>query len=181
MPREKLFDERYISQQPAIEVLQGLGYETINPIKAEAMRGNLYEVLLKTVLEQKLRKLNSYEYKGVSYQFSETNIQQAIRDLEEALTDGLVKTNEKIFETLLLGRSYTEFLPDGSKKSFTIQFVDWYNVEKNDFHVVEEFSIVRQDGKGTIRPDIVLFVNGIPFGVIECKRLLFPCNKALAK
>lgn len=181
MPREKLFDERYISQQPAIEVLKGLGYETIDPTQAEALRGNLYEVLLKTVLEQKLRKLNSYEYKGVSYQFSETNIQQAIRDLDEALTDGLVKTNEKIFETLLLGRSYTEFLPDGSKKSFMIQFVDWDNIENNDFHVVEEFSIERQDGKGTIRPDIVLFVNGIPFGVIECKKASISMQQGISQ
>lgn len=181
MPREELFDERYISQQPAIEVLQGLGYETINPIEAEAVRGNLYDVLLKTVLEQKLRKFNSYEYKGVSYQFSETNIQQAIRDLDETLTDGLVKTNEKIFETLLLGRSYTEFLSDGSKKSFTIQFVDWDNIENNDFHVVEEFSIERQDGKGTIRPDIVLFVNGIPFGVIECKKASISMQQGISQ
>lgn len=181
MPREKLFDERYISQQPAMEVLQGLGYETIKPNDAEAMRGNLYEVLLKTVLEQKLRKLNSYEYKGVTYPFSEANIQQAIRDLDEALTDGLVKTNEKIFETLLLGRSYTESLPDGSKKSFTIQFVDWDHIENNDFHVVEEFSIERQDGKGTIRPDIVLFVNGIPFGVIECKKASISMQQGISQ
>ncbi|RHW40383.1 type I restriction endonuclease subunit R [Neobacillus notoginsengisoli] len=181
MPREKLFDERYISQQPAIEVLKGLGYETIHPIQAEAMRGNLYEVLLKTVLEQKLRELNRYEYKGVSYRFSETNIKQAIRDLDEALTDGLVKTNEKIFETLLLGRSYTEFLPDGSKKSFTMQFIDWDDVRNNDFHVVEEFSIERQDGKGTIRPDIVLFVNGIPFGVIECKKASISMQQGISQ
>ncbi len=68
------------------------------------------------------------------------------------------------------GRSYTEFLPDGSKKSFTIQYIDWNNIENNVFHVVEEFVVERMDGRGTVRPDIVLFVNGIPFGVIECKR-----------
>lgn len=170
MLRETLFDERTISQQPAINLLKGLGYQYMNTTQTEAMRGNFYEVVLRTILEQKLRDLNSYEYKGVTYKFSETNIQQAIRDLDEALTDGLVKTNEKIFETLLLGRSYTEFLPDGSKKSFTIQFVDWEQITNNVFHVVEEFSVERQDGNGTVRPDIVLFVNGVPFGVIECKR-----------
>ncbi len=181
MPRGMLFDERYISQLPAVEVLQGVGYESIDSVQAEAMRGNLYEVLLRTVLERKLRELNRYEYQGVSYSFSETNIQQAIRDLDESLTDGLVKTNEKIFETLLLGRSYTEFLPDGSKKSFTMQFVDWDHIENNDFHVVEEFSIERQDGKGTIRPDIVLFVNGIPFGVIECKKASISMQQGISQ
>ena len=60
---------------------------------------------------------------------------QAIRDLDEPLTNGLVKANEAIYETILHGRSYTEFLPDGSKKSFTIQYIDWKNIENNVFHV----------------------------------------------
>src|SRR4051794_30979535 len=125
MEREKSFDERYISQQPSIEVLKGLDYKYLGSEEAEIMRGNLYNVLLKTLLEEKLKGFNSYEYKGVIYKFSDSNIQQAIRDLDEPLTDGLVKTNEKIFETFMLGRSYNEFLPDGSKKSFTIQYIDW--------------------------------------------------------
>lgn len=175
------YDERYISQQPAIEVLQGLGYKYIEVEQAEAMRENLYTVLLKTVLEEKLKELNSYQYKGVTYKFSDTNIQQAMRDLDEPLTNGLVKANESIYETLMLGRTYTELLPDGSKKSFTVQYIDWENVENNVFHIVEEFSVERVDGRGTVRPDIVLFVNGIPFAVIECKRLRFPWNKGLVK
>ncbi|TAA70643.1 type I restriction endonuclease subunit R [Planococcus salinarum] len=181
MAGENVFDEQYISQGPAIEVLAGLGYQKLNSNEAEAMRGNLYEVLLKAVLERKLKELNRYEYKGNTYQFSETNIQQAMRDLDEALTDGLVKTNEKIFETLLLGRSYTEFLPDGSKKSFTIQFIDWEDIENNIFHVTEEFSVERQDGNGTVRPDLVLFVNGIPFGVIECKKASISMQQGISQ
>jgi len=170
MPRAKDYDERNISQQPAIEVLKALGYRYLTPDQAEAMRGNQFNVILKDVLEEKLRELNAYEYKGVTYRFSERNIQQAIRDLDEPLTDGLVKTNEKIYESLMLGRSYTENLPDGSKKSFTIQYIDWENVENNVFHVVEEVVVEKMDGQGTARPDIVLYVNGIPFAVIECKK-----------
>lgn len=40
-------------------------------------------------------ELNKYQYKGESYKFSEKNIEQAIKDLDEPLTDGLVRTNEK--------------------------------------------------------------------------------------
>ncbi|WP_341301051.1 type I restriction endonuclease subunit R [Lysinibacillus sp. FSL H8-0500] len=175
------YDERTISQQPAIEVLQGLGYEYIEAERAEAMRENLYTVLLKTVLEEKLKELNSYQYKGVTYKFSDTNIQQAMRDLDEPLTNGLVKANESIYETLMLGRTYTEFLPDGSKKSFTIQFIDWENIENNDFHIVEEFSVERVDGRGIVRPDIVLFVNGIPFSVIECKKASISMEQGISQ
>ena len=170
MPKAKDFDERNISQQPAIEVLKALGYRYLTPDQAEVMRGNQFNVILKDVLEEKLRELNAYEYKGATYRFSERNIQQAIRDLDEPLTDGLVKTNEKIYESLMLGRSYTENLPDGSKKSFTIQYIDWENVENNVFHVAEEVVVEKMDGQGTARPDIVLYVNGIPFAVIECKK-----------
>ncbi|MFZ3579847.1 type I restriction endonuclease subunit R [Virgibacillus sp. DJP39] len=175
------YDERYISQQPAIEVLQRLGYMYLAPGKVETLRENLHNVLLNSVLEEKLKEFNSYEYKGFTYKFSDSNIQQAIRDLDEPLTDGLVKTNEKTFETLMLGRTYTEFLPDGSKKSFTIQFIDWENFENNDFHVVEEFSVERMDGRGTVRPDLVLFVNGIPFVVIECKKASISMEQGISQ
>jgi type I restriction enzyme, R subunit len=175
------YDEHTISQQPAIEVLRKLGYQYISSEEAERMRGNLHNVLLKDILEEKLRTLNTYEYKEKTYSFSESNIQQAIRDLDEPITDGLVKTNEKIYETLLLGRSYTENLPDGSKKSFTIQYVDWNHIENNVFHVVEEFTIERMDGRGTVRPDIVLFVNGIPFAVIECKNASISMEQGISQ
>ncbi|MFB1082481.1 type I restriction endonuclease subunit R [Jeotgalibacillus sp. JSM ZJ347] len=175
------YDERYISQQPAIDVLQQLGYHYVPTDQTLAMRENLNHVLLKTVLKTKLKKLNSYEYKGETYEFSESNIQQAIRDLDEPLTNGLVKANESIYESLMLGRSYTEFLPDGSKKSFTIQFIDWENIENNVFHVVEEYPVERMDGRGSIRPDIVLFVNGIPFGVIECKKASISMEQGISQ
>lgn len=163
-------DELNISQIPAIEVLKKIGYQYLPLEQVNQLRVNLNEVLLRTVLEDKLKELNSYEYKGEIRKFSDTNIHQAIRDLDEPLTNGLVKANEAIYETLLHGRSYTEFLPDGSKKSFTIQYIDWNHIENNVFHVAEEFEVERMDGRGNVRPDIVLFVNGIPFGVIECKR-----------
>lgn len=181
MPRVESYDERYISQVPAIEVLQRLGYQYLSPDEAERMRGNLYNVILKDVLEGKLKNINSYEFKGKKYNFSNSSIQQAIRDIDENLTNGLVKANEAIYETLLHGRSYTEFLPDGSKKSFTIQFIDWENFENNEFHMVEEFSVERMDGRGTVRPDIVLFVNGIPFSVIECKKASISMEQGISQ
>ncbi|MCB7070711.1 HsdR family type I site-specific deoxyribonuclease [Caldibacillus sp. 210928-DFI.2.22] len=181
MPREKRYDERYISQVPAVEVLGKLGYQYVSPEKANQLRTNLHDVLLRRVLEEKLKELNSYEYKGEIRKFNDSNIQQAIRDLDESLTNGLVKTNEAIYETVMNGRSYTEFLPDGSKKSFTIQYIDWKNIENNVFHVVEEFEVERMDGRGTVRPDIVLFVNGIPFAVIECKRASISMSQGISQ
>ncbi len=170
MPRTYLYNEKNISQKPAIEVLEKLGYIYIPSEKAEQIRGNLYNVLLTDILKEKLIEFNEYQYKGRTYKFSTKNIEQAIKDLDEPLTDGLVRTNEKIYDTLMLGRSYEENLSDGSRKSFSLKYIDWDDVYNNVFHVVEEFTVEREDGQGNIRPDIVIFVNGIPFGVIECKR-----------
>ena len=162
--------EKNVSQKPAVEVLKQLGYQLIDHIQVELLRDNQYNVLLKPILRNKLCEMNRYTYRGKKYAFSERNIDQALRDLDEALTDGLVKTNEKIYETLLYGRSYTEDLEDGSKRSFTLQFIDWEHLKNNDFYIIEEFAVECNDGRNTARPDIVLFINGIPFGVIECKK-----------
>lgn len=163
------FDEKNISQRPAIEVLKSLGYKYISPQDAVSLRTNQYNVLLKPILREKLIMINSYTYKGKIHKFDDKNINAALNDIDELLTDGLVKTNEKIYETLMLGKSYTENLEDGTKRSFTLRYIDWDNIENNDFYVVEEFTVESEDGKHNVRPDLVLFINGIPFGVIECK------------
>ena len=171
-----------ISQIPALEVLNKIGYTIISPEKAEQMRGNLYNVVLKDILYERLTAINNFEYKGCTYKFSEKNIQQAILDIDEALTDGLIKTNEKIYDSLILGRSYPESLSemDGTK-SFNLNYIDWENPENNVFHVVEEFSVEREDGQGTVRPDIVTFINGIPFGVIECKKASISISQGISQ
>lgn len=166
----KDFDEKNISQNPAVEVLKNLNYKYISSREASELRGNLYNVLLKPILKEKLNEMNSYTYKGKEYKFSEKNVNAAIMDIDELLTDGLVKTNEKIFQSLMFGRSYTENLEDGTKRSFSIKFIDWDAIENNDFYVTEEFTCESEDGRKHSRPDIVLFINGIPFGVIECKK-----------
>lgn len=182
MSRPQDYDEINISQIPALEVLRKLGYILLPLEKAEAMRGNLYNVILKDILYDKLKELNSFEYKDKNYKFSEKNINQAIQDIDEALTDGLIKTNEKIYDSLILGRSYPERLPDvDGTRSFNINYIDWEHTENNVFHVVEEFSVEREDGKGTVRPDIVLFINGIPFGVIECKKASISIEQGISQ
>ncbi len=180
--RGKVYDEMNISQIPALEVLSKIGYTIIPPEKAEQMRGNLYNVVLKDILYERLTAINSFEFKGCTYKFSEKNIQQAILDIDEALTDGLIKTNEKIYDSLILGRSYPESLSemDGTK-SFNLNYIDWENPENNVFHVVEEFSVEREDGQGTVRPDIITFINGIPFGVIECKKASISISQGISQ
>lgn len=181
MASAKEYDELTISQIPAIELLKELGYEYIRPERAEKMRGSLYNVLLKDIIRERLEKINSYDYKGKKYSFSKKSLEQALKDLDKSLSGGLIKSNEKIYDDLLYGKSYPETLPDGARRSFSVNYIDWDNMENNVFHIVEEFSVEREDGSGNIRPDIVLFVNGIPFAVIECKKASLSIKQGISQ
>lgn len=157
------------SQKPAIELFQAMGYRYISPEDCEMQRGSRYHVLLKDILRGQLRKLNRYTYAGAENEFSAANIERAMDDLDEPLTDGLVRTGEKIYDALLLGKSYLEAVGEGKMLSFNLKYIDWEHPQNNVFHVTEEFAVESQDKQHNARPDIVLFINGIPFAVIECK------------
>ena len=161
--------EKNISQQPAIELLQSIGYTYISPEDCKAQRGGQYNVLLKDILRGQLRRLNRYSFAGAENEFSATNIERAIDDLDEPLTDGLIRTSEKIYDALLLGKSYPETVGEGKILSFNLKYIDWDYPENNLFHVTEEFSVESRDKLHNACPDLVLFINGIPFAVIECK------------
>lgn len=164
------FKEDHISQIPALQLLINLGYIYLTPEEALNKRGGkTSNVILENILEQQLRQINKIKYKGNEYPFSNNNITTAITTLKNIPYDGLISTNEKIYDLLSLGKSFEETIL-GNTKSHDLQFVDWEHREKNVFHVTEEFEVLQADGKAHRRPDIVLFVNGIPFAVIECKR-----------
>ncbi|MBW4647874.1 MAG: type I restriction endonuclease subunit R [Kastovskya adunca ATA6-11-RM4] len=163
------FNEKYLSQIPALQLLINLGYEYL-PSEAvqKQRRGKLSNVLLEDILYSQLKKLNRITFKGQEYLFTEANIQEAIQRLKNLRYDGLLKTNEEIYDYLTLGTSLEQTI-EGNSKSYSLRYIDWRNWQNNVFHVVAEFSVERTRSTETARPDIVLFVNGIPFAVIECK------------
>ncbi|MBL37667.1 MAG: restriction endonuclease subunit R [Xanthomonadales bacterium] len=163
------FDEKHLSQIPAVQVLVNLGYEYLSPSEALAARGGkASQVLLEDILRDQLKALNRIHYRGESYLFSEENIQTAIQRLKNVKYDGLLKTNEAVYDLLTLGVALEQSI-EGDRKSFDLNFIDWRNPANNVFHVTPEFTVERSRSLDTARPDLVLFVNGIPFAVIECK------------
>jgi len=162
------YNEFLDSQLPAMKLLRKLGFNLLNEEQIlKEKEGILSNVILDNILFKQLSKINKFEFKGESFRFSASNIRAAVNALKNVPDEGLIKTNEKIYDLLTLGKSYTENVY-GDQKSFTIKYIDWQNLEKNVFHIAEEFVV--EGPKATRRPDIVLFVNGIPFGVIENKR-----------
>ena len=169
------------SQRPALALFEAMGYTYISPADCDKQRGSRYHVLLRDILRGQLRRLNRYVYAGAENEFSAANIERAMEDLDEPLTDGLVRTSEKIYDALLLGKSYPETVGDGKMLSFNLRYIDWETPQNNVFHVTEEFAVDSQDRQHNARPDIVLFINGIPFAVIECKAPHIPVDEAVGQ
>ena len=169
------------SQRPALALFEAMGYTYISPADCDKQRGSRYHVLLRDILRGQLRRLNRYVYAGAENEFSAANIERAMEDLDEPLTDGLVRTSEKIYDALLLGKSYPETVGEGKMLSFNLRYIDWDNPQNNVFHVTEEFAVDSQDRQHNARPDIVLFINGIPFAVIECKAPHIPVEEAVGQ
>ena len=164
------FLEDIVSHLPALHLLQHLGFRYLTPAEALAHRGGKRSlVVLDAILLEQLKKLNQITFKGEKHDFTEANLRAAVDALIDIPFDGIVKTNEQIFDLLTLGKSLEQTI-DGNKKSFSIRYVDWDNPANNVFHVADEFEVERTASHETRRPDIVLFVNGIPLAVIECKR-----------
>ncbi|WP_149718589.1 type I restriction endonuclease subunit R [Campylobacter concisus] len=165
----------YKIQQNSINLLQSLGYKFISREENLKLRGGkTSEVLFREILTKKLGEINGYDYKGKRYKFSQSSVLKAVDELAGvSLNEGLMVANERITNLLLLGTSLEENLEDGTKRSFSFKFIDFENLQNNDFYVTEEFEVSRvsqSDAQKHRRPDLVLFINGIPIVVIELKK-----------
>lgn len=164
--------EDYDSKIPAIQLLCALGWKYLGRDESIALRDNrLDRTVLTGILRSWLADNNRIEVKGESHLFTDSNIEEAIRRLLDEPYDGLVRTNEKLYHLLTLGTSLDQTI-EGDRKGRSLHYVEWdpLKAENNVFHVTDEFVVERNRSHEKARPDLVLFVNGIPFVVIECKR-----------
>jgi type I restriction enzyme, R subunit len=167
------FKEDHISQVPALQLLQKMGYTYLGPAEAEKLRGGkTSNVLLEELLRRQLKAINA-EKKISSARttyISDANIENGIRALKELpMNEGYMVACETAYNLITLGKAFDQQI-DNEKRSFTLQYIDWKNPGNNVFHVTEEYSVMRSTSREHYRPDLVLFVNGIPLCIIECKQ-----------
>lgn len=179
----KQHSERFL-QDKVIELFKKLGYKYLT--KEEALKerdNNLNNVLLKNILEERMTNFNYFLFRDKKYAFSINNIKKAIEDLDFTLIKGSSTANEKITSKLIEGESYVEKIGD-KQDSFSINYIDFKNIENNVFHITEEFEVNRNaiDEKiKTRRPDLVVFINGIPIAVIELKNAVVNVEEAITQ
>ena len=175
-------NEKTLVELPLTEQLKGMGWQHLRgdegvPYLTE--RENFREVLLKKRLRDALRRIN---ITGVGEPWlNDARINTAVGALERLGVTGLMEANMAATDLLLNG-AVVEGDPDlHGGKAQTIHFVDFEHPQRNDFLVVDQFRVEAPGGRPPIIPDVVLFVNGIPLVVVECKspRIAEPMRKGI--
>ncbi|MBD1389257.1 type I restriction endonuclease subunit R [Neiella sp. HB171785] len=163
------FNEEQAAKIPALTLLTNLGYTCVPPEQCLAWRGNKSSVILPNIL-RKVLATKTYSFMGKAQHLSEAAIDKIVQELANpAMNEGLKAANEKLYNALTYGIGVTEFV-DGKKASPTIHLIDWENASNNQFHFTEEMEVENSRGTGHRIPDVVCFVNGLPWVVIEAKR-----------
>ena len=175
------FDETKQSQLPFVEMLINMGYRYISAGEVTVERdGDTSKFILKKTAHKYLSKINQYEHQGEKYKFSDKDVAEAIDELENLPLEGLIDTSKKVYGMIMptIGGKTIKVFHDGKNVSKSFRFIDFVNPENNDFAVTVEFEA---QGKNLIRVDIVVFVNGIPFALIENKKSSVKVEQAIAQ
>lgn len=155
-------DERQQVELPALEQLQQLGWShldgsTLVPGTSNH-RSSLKEVVLTPNLEQAIQRLNPW--------ISDDNLRKVVRELTVSQASTLMEANQGLWERLTHYFSVEQDLGQG-RRGHTVKLIDFDTPSNNEFLCIDQLKI--QGSTQTIIPDILLYVNGLPLGVIECK------------
>jgi len=155
-------DEFEKVELPALEQLQSLGWtyikgEDLSPDNSTE-RSSFKDVVLEDRLAANIKRINPW--------ISDQNLQKVVKDLTKTQYTNLIEANQAIWTTINQCVSVMQDLGKGNKGQ-TVHIIDFANLENNEFVCTNQFKVsgVNQN----IIPDIILFVNGMPLAVIECK------------
>ena len=150
-------------EQTALDWLSDLGYTVLHgpdiaPDTADAERSRYEDVVLPQRLRDAIARLNP--------NLPAESQEEAVQRILSPNSPALVQNNRTIHRMLVDGVEVEYRDSDGATRGGGAQLVDFENFENNDWLAVNQFTVV---GDSERRPDIVLFINGIPVGVIELK------------
>jgi type I restriction enzyme R subunit len=161
-------------ERPFLDMLSQLGWEVIDQgtgfIPQDptlSKRDNFKEILLTKEFRASLKRINLTD-DGRSW-LTEKQIDDVVREVTTHPGVGLLEANKTIFE-LLTKNTITNINELTAEQSPLVRLIDFRHPERNSFVAINQFRIDTPGAcRSAIIPDIVLFVNGLPFVVIECK------------
>ena len=151
-------------EDATLQWLAGLGYAVVHgpdigPEGPAPERGSYDEVLLAGRLRKALARLNPH--------LSAETLEEVLRKVRQAETPSLVEENRRLHRYLVEGVPIESAREDGSISGDAARLIDFTDVDSNDWLAVNQFTVI--EGQNNRRPDVVLFVNGLPLAVIELK------------
>ncbi len=152
------WDELHLAEDPAVELLQSLGYDYVPPEDLERERVSFKEPILTGRLNSALKRLNPW--------ISGTNLTKAVRAVTHVQATSLAEANQTLYTSLTYGIALEQDRGDG-RKSHTVRFLDFDKPDRNEWIVTRQYRVL--GSKKHVIPDVVVFVNGLPLAVIECK------------
>lgn len=161
-------------ERPAIKWLEKLGYTHLKGSGVAQVK-KTEPVILEEVLTEQLHRLNPW-LKEVSNGAAKT-IKQ-LRDLWFDNNSDLMLANHAFWNDVLFHSNLQQKDKHGQPRS--IRFIDQTNPYRNDFHVVDQY-IGKNANEDLFRPDLLLFINGLPLAIIECKSSSVKLSKGIAQ
>jgi type I restriction enzyme, R subunit len=151
-------------EQALLDQFRSLGYgvereEEIGPDGHRPERESYGEVILQPRFEDAVARLNP----GLPLEAR----QDAIRKATQSELPSLLEENRRIHTLLTEGVDVEYYDGDGTLTAGKVALIDYEQPERNDWLVVSQFVVI--SGQNNRRPDVVVFVNGLPLGVIELK------------
>ena len=165
-PAHIKLDERNHVEKPLLDQLAGLGWEIIDLTDkkqqpADSYRHSFTDVVMLPVLKKQLKVINPW--------LADDQVEEVIKQLTASFpSTGLLENNRHLFQMLLENTSVSENRQT-KEKSPTVHFVDFKQQNNNSFIAVCQLKVRILGTEHHIFPDIVLFLNGLPVVVIECK------------
>ena len=150
--------EYIYSELPAIALFEKMGYSYyIGEMMEE--RNDITEVILKERLLQAIKRINPW--------INDNNLNKAYTVITSVTGASLMEINQKIWELIRGGTYSLKQVIDGVEGFHSVHFIDYETINNNDFLVVNQMKY-----HGRFRhsiPDLVIYINGLPIAVIECK------------
>lgn len=154
---------------PFIEQLKSYGYTHMTGPQLDPERSSKSAIVLEQRFGQAIRQFNPWINDG--------NVEKVVKQFVMLQAEDTWHANKTIFDWLFgQGISVLQDIGAG-KKNQTVQLFDFDVPENNEFLVVNQLSL--ENANGTIRPDIVLFINGLPLVLVECKSPKVQVDKQL--
>jgi len=164
--QQRRLNERNHVEKPLLDQLAGLGWEIIdltnmNQTPADTHRESFTEVVMLPVLCERLRVINPW--------LEDDQVEEVVKQLTVSFpSTGLLENNKHVFQLLLENTSVSQNR-QSAETSPTVRFVDFTSCDNNRFIAICQFKVRVLGTEHHIIPDIVLFLNGLPVVVVECK------------